>query len=205
MLNITGYSLFSNKKEIITIDELKTTEGNKINLISGNDLGKTLFLKSLHGEYRKFKGEVKIREKSAKYLLKRKKTILLSGAPHIIPQTSVWNNIVLPFSKISQRQKQKITDLVKMTSLSDKTTLKAKNLSYSSLKFIELIRAVVQMPYLILLDDFDTYFDRQNRSVALKICEYALDNGAILLASSRERLEGFDEFYRIINNRLEKL
>ena len=205
MLNINNYSLICNKKVFISIEQLQIVGGSKVNIFANNDTGKSLFLRSVHGDYRKYKGEIKIKEKSAKFYLKRKKTILLESLPHILPQETVWKNIVLPLPTVSLRQKQKITDLCNIAGLTDKITFKGRNVSYSALKFIELIRAVVQLPYLILLDDFDTFFDRGNYLKALKIFDYVLDNGAIVLATSREKLNSFDEFYSIRSNEMEKV
>ncbi len=205
MLNINNYSLICNKKVFISIEQLQIVGGSKVNIFANNDAGKSLFLRSIHGDYHKYKGEIKIKEKSAKFYLKRKKTILLESLPHILPQETVWKNIVLPLPNISLRQKQKITDLCNIAGLTDKIAVKTRNVSYSALKFIELIRAVVQLPYLILLDDFDTFFDRGNYLKALNIFDYVLDNGAIVLATSREKLNSFDEFYSIRSNKMEKV
>jgi ABC-type molybdenum transport system ATPase subunit/photorepair protein PhrA len=75
-------------------------------------------------------------------------------------------------------------------------------LSYSEQKFVELVRAAVQIPNIILLDDMDAYFDEVNYNKALQILQNCLDNNSIIIATSRTLLENFNHTMRLQNKEL---
>ena len=70
---------------------------------------------------------------------------------------------------------------------------------------MELIRAVIQLPYIILIDDVDNFFDDVNMIQMHRICDYALQNGSTIIVSSKQRLENFHIAYRIQNKEIVKL
>jgi len=67
---------------------------------------------------------------------------------------------------------------------------------------LELIRATVQLPYLILVDDMDNYFDAVKLKTATEILSYATKNGSSVLVTSKQKLEDFNAYYRIQNKKL---
>jgi len=144
-------------------------------------------------------------EKPVSFFKKRKKTILLGNEMHLLPNETLWNNIILPFEKISKQQKIRIFEMLKTVELSPKIGIKVKHLSSSACKFIELIRAVVQKPYLILLDDMDHFFDSQNFLKALDLCQFAISGGTSIIATSKYRLENFDDYYQANDRKLVKI
>ncbi|MBN1327341.1 MAG: ATP-binding cassette domain-containing protein [Candidatus Cloacimonetes bacterium] len=205
MLEIENYSVTFKKEMFLSADNLALESGRKFNLLGRNGSGKSIFLKSIHGTFTAYKGSIKIKERTPLFYKKRKKTIFIESIPRILPEETVWRNITLPFHKITIRQKQKITDLCNNVGLSELIGLKAKLISFSAAKFIELIRAAVQLPHILLLDDMDTYFDEINLVKALDVCEYALNNGATIIATSTAKLENFDYYYRIVEKKMVKL
>ncbi len=202
MLKIENFALCFENERFMLIDEVLFAGGKKINLFADNSSGKTLLLKSIHGDFTKFEGSILIKEKPPLFYKKRKKTILVENHTHLLMNESVWKNIVLPLENISSRQKQKITDLCAITGLNEKIRTKINCLPFSSQKFVELIRAVIQLPYLILIDDMDNFFDGKNLLKALEICEYALNSGSSLLATSKNKMEHFDVTCRVQDKRV---
>lgn len=202
MLKIENFALCFKNERFMLIDEVLFASGKKINLFADNSSGKTLLLKSIHGDFTKFEGSILIKEKPPLFYKKRKKTILVENHTHLLMNESVWKNIVLPLENISSRQKQKITDLCTIVGLSEKIGTKVNKLPFSSQKFVELIRAVIQLPYLILIDDMDNFFDGKNLLKALDICEYALNSGSSLLATSKNKMEHFDITCRVQDKRV---
>ncbi|MBN2460347.1 MAG: ATP-binding cassette domain-containing protein [Candidatus Cloacimonetes bacterium] len=197
MLRIEKFNLNIKKELLLSIDELMLESGRKINIIANNNNGKSIFLKTIHGDFKKYDGNISITEKSPAIFKKRKKSILLETVPHLLPEETVWNNLILPFRNLTLRQKQKITDLCRTAELNEKIDHKVRYVSYSEQKFLELIRAVVQLPYLLLLDDFDIYFDRMNAQKAGIICDYAVNNGTTIIAATKKKIDDFDLYYRI--------
>jgi ABC-type nitrate/sulfonate/bicarbonate transport system ATPase subunit len=155
MLKIENFTLSFENERFMLIDDILFAGGKKINLFADNSSGKTLLLRSIHGDFTKFEGSILIKEKPPLFYKKRKKTILVENQVHLLMNESVWKNITLPLENISSRQKQKITDLCSLAGLGEKIGTKVNKLPFSSQKFVELIRAVIQLPYLILIDDME--------------------------------------------------
>ena len=205
MLKIEGYSLSRENEKFMLINELLIGSGMRVNLFGNNDTGKSLFLRSLHGDYHEFGGQILIKDRPLLFYKKKKRTILLANTSHLLMNESVWKNIIIPLPKVTARQKQKILELCMISQLGDKIGSKVKALSFSSKKFIELIRAVIQLPQIILIDDLENYFDDKNMIKALEICNFALNSGTSLIATSKRKLDNFDTHYRIQNNKVVKL
>lgn len=205
MLKIEGFSLSRENEKFMLINEMLIGSGTRVNIFGNNDSGKSLFLRSIHGEYQDFGGQILIKDKPALFYKKKKKTILIDNTSHLLINESVWKNIIIPLPKITVRQKQKILELCMTSQLGDKIGNKVRNLSFSSKKFIELIRAVIQLPQIILIDDLDNYFDDKNLVIALEICNFAINSGASLIATSNRKLDNFDTHYRIQDSKVVKL
>jgi ABC-type methionine transport system ATPase subunit len=202
MLKIENFTLSFENERFMLIDDILFTGGKRINLFADNSTGKTLLLRSIHGDFTKFEGSILIKEKPPLFYKKRKKTILIENHIHLLMNESVWKNITLPLENMSSRQKQKITDLCSIAELNEKIGTKVNKLPFSSQKFVELIRAVIQLPYLILIDDMDNFFDGKNLLKALEICEYALNSGSSLFATSKNKMEHFDITCRVQDKRV---
>jgi hypothetical protein len=78
-------------------------------------------------------------------------------------------------------------------------------MSSSTLKMVELIRAAIQLPYIILIDDLDMYFDDIKLNQMMGIFEYATNNGSCILATTKQRLDNFELNFRIQKGILVKL
>ncbi len=205
MLKIEGFSLSRENEKFMLINELLIGSGMRVNIFGNNDTGKSLFLRSLHGDYHDFGGQILIKDKPLLFYKKKKRTILLDNTSHLLMNESVWKNIIIPLPKVTVRQKQKILELCMISQLGDKIGSKVKALSFSSKKFIELIRAVIQIPQIILIDDLENYFYDKNMIKALEICNFALNSGTSLIVTSKRKLDNFDTHYRIQNNKVVKL
>jgi len=205
MLSIRNFRLKIDDAELLEINKLEIKSSEKHLVLGNNNTGKSLFLKTIHGLNLKFEGEILIKEKPPIFYKRKKKTILIETSPHLLWEEDVWKNIILPLSKVTSRQKQKIKELCKTADLFNDLKTKPEHLAFSTQKFIELIRAVIQLPYLILLDDLDCYFDEINLSKALEICNFAINAGTSILATSKTGLENFENIYRIQNKVLKKL
>ncbi|MCK5050394.1 MAG: ATP-binding cassette domain-containing protein [Candidatus Cloacimonetes bacterium] len=205
MLKIEGFSLSRETEKFMLINEMLIGSGMRVNIFGNNDTGRSLLLRSIHGDYYNFGGQILIKDKPTLFYKKKKKTILIDNTSHLLMNESVWKNIIIPLPKVTTRQKQKILELCMTSQLGDKIGNKVKTLSSSSKKFIELIRAVIQLPQIILIDDIENYFDDKNMITALEICNFALNSGATLIATSKRKLDNFDTHYRIQDTKVVKL
>ncbi|MDP8268849.1 MAG: ATP-binding cassette domain-containing protein [Candidatus Tenebribacter davisii] len=205
MLNIKGFSLSRENEKFMLINDMFIRSGMKVNIFGNNDTGRSLLLRSIHGDFYGFGGKIEIKDKPILFYKKKKKTILLENTSHLLINESVWKNIIIPLPKVTARQKQNIMELCMISKLSDKIGKKINTLSSSSKKFIELIRAVIQLPQIILIDDLENYFDDKNIVTALEICNFALNSGASVITTSKRKLENFDVYYRIQDSKVVKL
>jgi len=205
MLKMEHFALTPGQMRLMVIDELSVANGKKVLIYGDNEVGKTLFLKAIHSDYTKFAGSIQIKEKPVSFFKKRKKTVLLGNEIHLLPNESLWKNITLPFEKISKQQKIRIFEMLKTMELNPRIGIKVKNLSSSACKSIELIRAVAQQPYLILLDDFDHYFDKRKYLNAMDICQFAISSGTSIIATAKSRLDHFDDYYQVHDRKVVKM
>ena len=205
MLKIEEFSLLRENEKFMLIDKMIIGSGMRVNIFGNNNTGRSLLLKSIHGNYYNFNGQILIKDKPILFYKKKKKTILIDNTSHLLMNESVWKNIIIPLQKVTTRQKQKILELCIISQLGDKIGTKVKTLSSSSKKFIELIRAVIQLPQIILIDDLENYFDEKNMITALEVCNFAINSGASIIATSKRKLDNFDIHYRIQDSKLVKL
>jgi len=205
MLKLENFTINLESRHLFTINELVIGSGEIINIAGNNSTGKTLLLKSIHGEFSKYQGSITIRENNPIFSRKKRDTLMLEITPHLLHTESVWKNLVLPLTKITPHIRQKLTELCEIANLNDKISKKSINLSYSEQKYLELIRAVIQLPKLILIDDMDNFFDELHLAKALKIIEYAKNSGTCVIVTSKLKLEGFDKNYRLYGMKMVKI
>lgn len=205
MLKFENFTINLESRHLFTIHNMVIGSGEMVNIAGNNATGKTLLLKSIHGEYSKYLGSVMIKENNPIFSRKKRETLMLEITPHILHTESVWKNLVLPLTKITPRVRQKLTELCEIANLNDKISRKSETLSYSEIKYLELIRAVIQLPKLILIDDLDNFFDELHHTKALKILEYAKNSGTCVIVTSKKKMEGFDENYRIYGMKMVKI
>jgi len=205
MLKIENLALLIEYEKLFTLDSFILSDKQKAIIVGNNDTGKSLFLKAIHGEHTEFEGNIFIKEKPAIFYKKRKKTILIENSVKFLPKESIWKNIVLPLDKEKSKKEEKINDLCNIAGLGEIYNSNADNLSYSSQKLVELIRAVIQQPYLILIDDIDNYFDDIKMVRVNEIMKFVTDNGTSIICTSKKKLEDFDVYCRIQNGKMVQL
>lgn len=205
MLKIENLTLLIEYEKLFSLDSFNLSNKQKAIIIGNNDAGKSLFLKAIHGEHTDFEGNIFIKEKPVIFYRKRKKTILIENSVKFLPKESIWKNIVLPLDKEKSGKEEKIIMLCNIAGLGEIYNSNADNLSYSSQKLVELIRAVIQHPYLILVDDIDNYFDDIKMVRVNEIMKYALDNGTSIICTSKRKLEDFEISCRIQNGKMVRL
>ena len=205
MLRIDNLEISVNDKILFKTDYFNLNAGEKAAIIGNNDSGKSLLLKAVHGNFNDFKGNIFIKEKASIFYKKRKQTILIDNTCRILENEDIWKNLTLPLPGISSRTSQKLEKFCEIAGINDKLRSKAKYMSSSTLKMVELIRAAIQLPYIILIDDLDMYFDDKKFNQIAEIIEYATNNGSCILATAKKPLDHFKLTFRIQKGVLVKL
>jgi len=197
MLKISDYFLNIKKTNLLTCAAMAIEKGELVNLVGKNRSGKSLMFKTIHGDYYNYTGDILIQEKPAIFYRNRKQTVLVEATSHLLLGETVWRNIILPIPKLSSRLKLKITELCMFAEIDRLLQQKAGKVSYSEQKFIEIIRAVAQLPSIVLIDDIDRFIDPINLAKALKICAFATNSGSSVILSSQNKLENVDRTLKI--------
>lgn len=205
MLRVENFVLSINRKTLIQTEHLEVKSGEKALIIGNNCSGKTYIARTLHGLNTKYSGNIMIKGKKIVLYKRKKKTLLVQNFPTYLPNETLWKNLTLPIPVLTTRQRQRLYDFCEVFNMKSIMKQPASILSHSQVKALELMRAVIQLPYLVILDDYDSYFDDVNRAKATKVLDFALSNGSAVLATSNNRLDGFDTIYRIKDNNLVKM
>lgn len=198
MLQVENLIIRNYSGEFLSVPSFYLRAGCKGLVIGNNQTGKTLFLKTLHGIYEDYEGEVLIR--NAKISKKTKYSIFISAGQNIFFEKTVWDNLTLTLPKnLPAWQEKKIQDLSNLTGLAPYYEHPVYALSYSMQKFVEIVRAVVQNPYLILIDDLDSYFDVVQSIKINALLDSALASGVSVLATAKIKLPDYDWLWAIQN------
>jgi len=197
LLQLRDVEIFSGENLILKIENLELEGRSKLQMVGQSSSGKSLLMKTIFGDYKNFQGEILVNDSSPFSLSRRKSMILIERTPHLLPRSSVWNNLILPFNKLSRRHRQRLTELSDSANLNYLFDLAASDISYSQMKILEIIRAVVQQPFLILIDDIDSFFDNSTMTIALTILENAVCAGTALLTTGKTKIDEFHNFIEI--------
>ena len=195
MLKIENLSVKLKEDVLFRCDSVEIESGKNVLVIGENNTGKTIFLQSIHGEFRNYDGTILWKEKA--FSKKKRTSILIDSTFHLIQEKSIYYNITLPFGKINSALEQEIIDTCFLGNLETIFKSKVKHCSRSDQKMIEIIRAVVQQPELILIDDIDDYFDDKKFVLLCKIMKTL--KKTTVISTSKKRLSDFDQLYRIQN------
>ncbi|MCD4818156.1 MAG: ATP-binding cassette domain-containing protein [Candidatus Cloacimonetes bacterium] len=202
MIKIEDFSLLSEEITLFNVENLTLEDGQHLILSGNNNSGKSLFLKVLHGNYSNFTGSIEINEKPLKFYRKRKISILIDHNTHLFLEKSVMKNILLPISRKKSDLNDKIMELFTIAELGEIYKIKIGLLSLSTQKIIELIRAVVQNPHLIMFDGLDRYFDSENTKIVEKILKTTVENGTIFIGTAKSKIDTFQQNFSIIDKKV---
>ncbi|MEA1972903.1 MAG: ATP-binding cassette domain-containing protein [Candidatus Cloacimonadota bacterium] len=185
----------------LKIDNLVFESGCFAQIYAKNGTGKTLLLESIANINKKFIGNVLVNQS---IINDKDSIILIERNPVFINRKDVWKNITLPLKKVSREKKRRLIEFCEYANIKALFKQKIETLSYSQKKMVEIIRAVIQYPYVILIDDFDAFFDKEQFKIAKYFLEFASKAGTSIVVSSTKKLDDFEE-YSIIDNELIKV
>ncbi len=203
MVKISNLIIKIDDFELLTTEEIILKKNEKMLLIGNNSSGKSLFLKSLHKKYFNHNGNFEISQ-SGIFNKKRKHSLYIEPEVNLFADKSIFKNITFPLDKIKDRTLEKISDLCNIAKLGEIYSTKCSVLSYSQMKMVELIRAVIVNPIVILIDDIDNYFDDINMNLLFEIFK-ASDNDFSVIATAKKLKPEFTNLFRIQNKKVVRL
>lgn len=191
MLEINNVEIKFGIGERLLIENLTLESGSFVQVCSQNRSGKSIFLDTINGDYSHFSGDILINKTSHR---KSNSKILIKREPVFIEDRSVWKNLLLPLKKLSRDKKRRIDEFCEFAQIKHLFPKKSSHISYSEKKMIEIIRAVIQYPFLLMIDDLDNFFDAEQYKIAHHFLVFAAQAGTTVLATCSSRLADFDYF-----------
>jgi iron complex transport system ATP-binding protein len=201
MLIIDNFILRAGQDNILHVPSIHIQSGEKALLHAENNQGKSLLLKAIKDHYKDYNGSIQLREpEGSKH--KNNTCILIQLKPHLLKDHTVWQNLVLPFKRISDLQERKLLHFLKFAGLEPLVDRKISACSFSQMKMIEMVRAMLIEPYLLLIDDLDKFFDFEHYQIALKMIEHLNVSGCSVFATAVQQILGFPTSYIIRDREL---
>jgi ABC-type multidrug transport system ATPase subunit len=193
-----------NRKEVMfTVENMTVKEGESALVVSANPDGKTTLLKTIYN----LSDNKSLKELSCHKLgsMKHKtehNILYLGFYPQMFDNLSVYQNIIIPLNNLSLRLREKVMDYLHIFNLEFKSQEVVVNLSLSEKKIVELIRAALLLPKVLLIDDIDIYLSLVPADKMVSFLKDVLLKEGVIVATSRKRIKGFDNYYSFIDNKL---
>ncbi len=197
MLKVNDLKINDGERAILTVPYLHLPARTSALIVGANVEGRSLLLRTIHGEYRQLEGNILIKDESIHSRKIKRKTILVQPEVHLLAKKTIRENLCIPMHKLTQRQIERAEQLGDILGLREYLDSPVIRLTYSQKIMVEIIRAVIQLPFAILIDDIDVYFDSRRYEKVLETLKVAMESGTAVLATAKCKLDGFDRYYRI--------
>ena len=183
MLKIENLKIFSNKNIVLQVNEISFEQGSFSYIRGANSSGKSLFLKTLYGQYKNFKGNITFRNQS---MAKLKNNILLINPElPIIKNIDMMENIQIPLGKLGSIQKTRLLDMASTIGIVDNLREKMEYTSRSERMLMFLMRATLLSPNILMIDDIDDYFDPETFKKVYYIITMCIKSGMIIITTGK--------------------
>jgi len=191
-----------NHSEIILMIQKLIINSGEFAYINGNNRsGKSLFLASLGNRYSHFQGSLRLNQE---LVTDKHYSTLIRLIHHdsvVFGDQGIMENIGFGLKSKIEANSDLINILSKFNLPLEKN-IKCDRLSLSEQKCVELVRAYMQKPLMLLFDDLDIYFDSKLFDEIYALLTKMKKNGTIIIASGKKPLNS-EKQYVIQNKRLE--
>jgi cell division transport system ATP-binding protein len=182
--------------------------GELVFITGSSGSGKTTLMRLLTKEYDPTSGEIVFDEinlnqfRSSRVHNLRRKIGVVFQDYRLLPELNVWENIALPLSIIGKSQseiEERVTDLLRLVSLTDKAFLFPSQLSGGEAQRISIARALATGPTVVFADEPTGNLDRETaRSIANLLYQINKLGTTLLFAThSQDIVDNFKEHRRI--------
>jgi len=171
---------------------LQMDRGEGALIYGGNGVGKTTLLLTLAGHLPAIGGTVTLNGveiiKSPPY---RRDLTLVPAEPSTFPNMSVRGNMAFALSHAREKpDERKLIGALSLDALLDR---KGGELSLGQSKLVDLARALMYNPMLMLLDEPYSHLSEALATRARDaLNSYRVDGGRMLIVTSQTRMDGFD-------------
>lgn len=190
--------------DIVALDgvTLDVFRGEILVVLGENGSGKSTLAKILCGAYVPDKGKIIVDGEEAKfsspYDAKRKGIVMISQRPQLIDDLSILENIALFLDETpSKSLARRVENVLKDFGFSMDINRKVYSISYTEKQFIELVKALMINPKLLIVDEAATYLPHDLKQRFFEIIKHlVLRNESVLYITHKipEALEIGDRF-----------
>jgi cell division transport system ATP-binding protein len=169
--------------------------GELIVITGPSGSGKTTLLKLLTKEQNPTHGEIYFKEENVNAIKRsrvpfhRRKIGAVFQDYKLLPELNIWENIALALSilgHLDHEIEEKVTDLLKLVSLTDKAYLFPHQLSGGEAQRISIARALSTAPELIFADEPTGNLDADNSLMIAKLLKKINDLGTTVLVTTHD-------------------
>ena len=186
MLKIENFKLFSDKKIVLTISDMIIEQGTFSYIRGANSTGKSLFLSTLVGNYKNYKGTISFKKLP---LTNTKNNILLiNNELPVIKKLDMMENIEISIGKLATLQKSRLLDMASALGIIDNLRTKMEFASRSEKMFMYLMRATLISPNILMIDDIDDYFDPEIFKKVYHIFTMCIKSGMIIISTGKSQV-----------------
>ena len=189
MLKFQGYRLYTQARVILFLEDFAVPAGSFYYILGNSSAGKTLLLSSIAGEYTHYKGFITLKNQKLTPGLKHNNILMINNELPIIDKMTVLENIEIPIGKISPIAKKRLLEMASIVDIIDLLNVKMALCSRSEKMLMYLVRAALVNPFILLIDDLDTFFDNDMFSSVQQLFAYFQKSGMIVIGTGKGVLD----------------
>ena len=184
----------NNKKNLFKNISLSITDGSLISIEGNSGSGKSLFIKMLALIKKPQKGKVSVFRRNIENLSRNEITFIqrrigvVFQDSNLVGHLSVKDNIILPLIIANENKKDienAVKELMKWLGISSIVEESINNISWTNIKLINLARAIINRPRIILLDDFFSGIDAEVQEKTMHLLLALNKIGATIVITGR--------------------
>ncbi|MCL2065560.1 MAG: ATP-binding cassette domain-containing protein [Candidatus Cloacimonetes bacterium] len=183
MLKINNFKLISSKQIILSIADLSLELGTFTYIHGTNSTGKSLFLKTLIGQYKNFSGEITFKKQPLSSL--KNSVLLLNNELPVIKKLDYIENIKFSLGKLGNVQNNRLVEMASILGITNILKNKMEFSSRSERMCMYIIRAALISPSILLIDDFDDYFDDNLFQRIYQVISLCLKSGMLIISTGK--------------------
>jgi len=184
-------------------------EGELVLITGQSGSGKTTLMRLLIREYVPTEGNIEFLEenlseiRSSQIPHHRRKIGVAFQDYKLLPDLNVWENIALPLYIAGTKEpeiEERVTDLLKLTSLTDKALMFPVQLSGGEAQRVSIARALATGPKIIFADEPTGNLDPQNSLSIIKLLQKINELGTTVLLATHDAivLKSLEDIRKII-------
>lgn len=178
---------------------LNIKKGSFVSFVGPFGCGKTTLLKLIAGIENFDDGKILINKQTPEVLKKEIKIGYVFQEPSLLPWKTVESNITLPLELANKNHYKKVDQMLKIVGLEEKAKKYPKELSGGMQQIVSILRAIINDPAVLFLDEPLSAIDEINRNklqdILIKLHKVNNQTTILVTHSIQEAVYLSDEIY----------